>query len=74
MSIFGRKKIKQIDYDPATKQPAIRSSICTGEKVAGFVDIQTKHFQDYMLIKSNADLQEFCEGCGISEADLKKIT
>ena len=74
MGLFGRKKIKHIDFDPETKYPAIRSSICTGEKVAGFVDVQTKHFQDYMLIRNSNDLLEFCEGCGISEDDLKVIT
>ena len=31
-------------YDPATQIPVIRSSICTGEKVAGFKDKRSGRF------------------------------
>ena len=31
---FSRKKPAR-SYDPATQQPALRCSICTGEQVAG---------------------------------------
>ena len=33
---FSRKKPAR-SYDPATQQPALRCSICTGEQVAGFI-------------------------------------
>lgn len=38
MKLFGRKKTKEaaVQFDPETQYAVIRSSICTGEKVAGF--------------------------------------
>ena len=33
---FSRKKPAR-SYDPATQQPALRCSICTGEQVPGFI-------------------------------------
>lgn len=46
-------------YDPETQTPVIRSSICTGEKVAGFRDKKSGHFSEVMLIRSDKDLAEF---------------
>ena len=46
-------------YDPATQIPVIRSSICTGEKVAGFKDRRSGRFTEVMLICSQKDLDEF---------------
>ena len=44
----------------------IRSSICTGEKVAGFRDLQTGHVEEVMLIKNEKDLQQFRSEYGIT--------
>ena len=46
-------------YDPEKQYPCIRSSICTGEKVAGFKDINGGHFTEIMLIRSPKDIEEF---------------
>ncbi|MED9968947.1 MAG: aspartate dehydrogenase [Ruminococcus sp.] len=46
-------------YDPETHCAVIRSSICTGEKVAGFKDRRDGHFTEVMLIRSEKDKQEF---------------
>lgn len=46
-------------YDPETQYPAIRASICTGEKVAGFRDKKSGRFTEVMLIRSDKDLDEF---------------
>ena len=74
MSIFGKKKQKKrISYDPESQQPALKTSICTGEMVAGFIDVSTGKFHDYELIRNDADLIGFCEGCGVSEEELKRI-
>lgn len=48
----------------------IRSSICTGEQVAGFKNIRTGKFSEVMLIRSGSDLREFLETYDISEADV----
>lgn len=71
--MFGIKKRKKLEYDSATQQPAVKSSICTGERVAGFIDLTTKQFHDYMLIRNDLELLEFCEMCGVEESELKKI-
>ncbi len=73
---FAWKKsraVPKISYDPETQEPVLKSSICTGERVAGFMDISTKKFHDVMLIRSDAELEMFCEACGIKKNDLKKI-
>ena len=64
--LFGRKR-KQCAYDRENLKPVIRSSICTGEQVAGFKDLQTGKIEEIMLIRSPADLAEFRELYGITE-------
>ena len=54
-------------YDPETQYPAIRCSICTGEKVAGFRDKKGSHFTEVMLIRSPEDEQRFKEMYGITD-------
>ena len=63
MKLFGRKG--KPTYDSEKLVPAIRSSICTGEKVAGFKDKATGHFSEVMLIRSDKDLEEFKGSYGI---------
>lgn len=48
-------------FDPATHDAVIRSSICTGEKVAGFKDKADGHFTEIMLIRSQKDIEKFKE-------------
>lgn len=66
-----RKKVKKQTYDKETLRPVIRSSICTGEQVAGFQNIQTGKFSEVMLIRGRSDLQEFLDTYDISEADIR---
>ena len=63
MKLFGRRKAKEvvIHFDPETQYAVIRSSICTGEKVAGFKNKSAGHFTEVMLIHSPADEKEFKE-------------
>ena len=60
---FGQK----ISYDPETQYPVIRSSICTGEKVAGFKNKNDGHFVEVMLIRTPADEQRFKEIYGLEK-------
>ena len=46
-------------FEQDTFDPAIRSSICTGEKVAGFRNKKDGHFTEVMLIRSKKDEEEF---------------
>lgn len=66
-----RKKVKKQTYDKETLCPVIRSSICTGEQVAGFRDARTGKFREVMLLRNGADLQEFLDTYDISEADIR---
>jgi hypothetical protein len=57
-------------YDPGQVYPAVRASICTGEKVAGFRSKTDGHFIEVMLIRSKKDEEEFKQRYHIEE-DLK---
>ena len=48
-----------IEFDPDKQYAVIRSSICTGEKVAGFKNKDDGHFTEVMLIKSPSDEKIF---------------
>ena len=67
MKLFGRKIARKADLqcDPETQYAVIRSSICTGEKVAGFKNKSDGHFTEVMLIRSSADEKEFKETYGV---------
>ena len=67
MKLFGRKKAMEpaVHFDPETQYAVIRSSICTGEKVAGFKNKTDGHFTEVMLIQSPADEKEFKETYGV---------
>ena len=54
-----------IRFDPETQIAVIRSSICTGEKVAGFKNKKDGHFTEVMLIRSPEDEKQFKEIYGI---------
>ena len=67
MKLFGRRKAKEADlqFNPETQYAVIRSSICTGEKVAGFKNKTDGHFTEVMLILSPVDEKEFKETYGV---------
>lgn len=48
-------------FDPNKQIAVIRSSICTGEKVAGFKNKQDGSFTEVMLIRSPKDVETFKE-------------
>lgn len=66
-----KKKLETKIFDRETLIPIIRSSICTGEKVAGFKNIHNGHFTDIMLIRTDADLESFLTTYGIDKEELK---
>ncbi len=67
-----RKKQKTNSYDKENLRPIIRASICTGEQVAGFKDINTGKFTEVMLIRDSKDLYEFKEMYGIKDEEISK--
>lgn len=67
-----RKKVEKQTYDKENQKPIIRSSICTGEKVAGFKDIHTGKFTEVMLIKNDRDMKVFLEKYDVPRDEVKK--
>ena len=65
MPLFGKKKT-EVCYDKSRFTPVIRSSICTGEKVAGLRDNQTGRIEEIMLIQSEKDMEAFRSRYGIT--------
>jgi len=64
--MFGKKKSKP-EYDAIGKKAVLKCSICNGEQVAGFKDPTTGKFDEIMLIRSAAELEEFKELYGVKE-------
>ena len=59
-------KLKEtFKYDPETQYAVIKSSICTGEKVAGFKNKKDGHFTDVMVIRTSEDERIFKEMYGL---------
>ena len=51
----------------------MRTSICMGEAVVGFVNRKTGKFQEYDLARSQGDVDAFCARVGVEADDLKQI-
>ena len=73
MKLFGHKKSREaaVQFNPETQYAVIRSSICTGEKVAGFKNKTDGHFTEVMLILSPADEKIFKEIYGIDSLKIE---
>ena len=59
--LFNHSGRKTAPYDAEHLEPAVRRSICTGEKVAGFIDKRDGRFTEVMLIRSPKDEEKFKE-------------
>lgn len=59
-------------FDREHHKPVIRSSICTGEQVAGFKDLRTGRFTEIMLVRNNEDIVEFTRKYGISREEIRR--
>ena len=72
--MFGKKKEKTIKplYDKEKKEPIIKASICNGEQVAGFRDIESGEFHEVCFIRNNNELEAFKREYGI-QGDIKKV-
>ena len=65
MRLFSKKKAaEEMEYDRAHEIPVLRCSICNGEQVAGFRELRTGHFREYMVIRSSTELEDFRIRCG----------
>lgn len=65
--MFFRRNNNRVEtYDKERLYPAIRSSICTGEKVAGFKNRETGSFTEITLVMSDKDIEDFKNRYGIT--------
>ena len=71
---WNRKKQEAVEchFDKTGKIPVIRSSICTGEQTAGFKDAASGKFEEVMLLRSSADLEEFLRLYGVKESEIHR--
>ena len=58
---------EKIPFDPETQYAVIRSSICTGEKTAGFKNKTDGHFTEVMVIRDPDDIERFKKIYGIEK-------
>ena len=71
--MFGRRrKVVVCSYDKSGKIPVIRSSICTGEQVAGFKDAISGKFEELMLLRDDKDFVEFLQCYQVEESEIKR--
>ena len=68
-----KKRSVSVTYDRERYQPAVKTSICTGERVAGLIEKDTRKFHDIRLIRSDKELAAFCREYGVTEDELKRI-
>ena len=69
MKVFRRKK-EPVRFDPASQEPAVRKSICTGEMTVGFIDKASGKFTDLMCVDQKG-LETFMHDIGVE--DIKTI-
>ena len=67
ISHYERTLKEKIPYNPESQYAVIRSSICTGEKVAGFKNYKDAHFTEVMLIRNAEDEKRFKAIYGLDE-------
>ena len=60
-------------FDPEKQTAIIRSSICTGEKVACMREKETGKLHELALIRSEEDLQHFCLDYGVEKSAIRTI-
>lgn len=71
MGLFKKKFVAK-SYDNENMKPVIKASICNGEQVAGFKDMNTGKIEEVMLIKTPEDLESFKNMYGINEEITKE--
>lgn len=65
--MFRKKQPTIKHYDPTTQKPVLKCSICNGEQVAGFKNLQTGKVEEVMFIENAKDLKTFMETYQITD-------
>lgn len=65
MSLFKKAQhMPAFAFDPATQEPAVCKSICTGEMTVGYIDKATGKFHDLMMVDRQG-LEDFKRQAGV---------
>jgi hypothetical protein len=65
VSFFKKSQhMPAFSLNPATQEPAVRKSICTGEMTVGYIDKATGKFHDLMLVDRQG-LEDFKRQTGV---------
>ena len=74
MSLFKRRRAEETPlFPPEQFEPVIRCSICTGEQVACMRERESGKLREIMLIRSEADLEEFRSRLGLPDGEIRRI-
>ena len=76
MRLFGKKREPEPEatrFDPSQFEPVIRSSICTGERVACMRERDTGKLHELMLIRTDEDPDAFCRRYHVERGELKTV-
>ena len=75
MSLFSKKapRAHNAAYPAEAYKPVIRQSICTGEKVACMRHVKTGKLTELMLVRSEADVEAFCEEYSVKRSDIETV-
>lgn len=73
MGLFHRREERRPVFPPEDYEPVIRSSICTGERVACMRERKTGRLREIMLLRSPGDLEAFCSQYGVKKEKIKTI-
>ncbi len=73
MGLFKKQEQEKLLFPPEEYEPVIRCSICTGEQVACMRNRATGQIREVILIRSPADLEEFCRMSQVQAEQIKKV-
>lgn len=73
--MFGKKREKseKKSFDRETQKPAMRCSICIGERVFGFKNKATGKFEEVSLIRNDDELRHFLGLYDIAADEVEKF-
>lgn len=73
MSWFKKAAPAPLDYDREAFEPVIRSSICTGERTGCLRHRVDGRLREIMLLRSEADMEEYCRLVGSRREEIPII-
>lgn len=72
-AVFHRRKNRKptFEFNPETQIAVIRSSVCSGEKVAGFKSKIDNSFVEVMAIRNDWDKQDFLKAYNLEDVGVE---